>query len=220
MNVADIIQAVKRQFGDESGVQMTDEDIIRWINSGMRQIVLQNESLMEKTVTTSTVAGQQQYDLPVDLLKLSGIQYREATNQAYRRIKGYSLAEFNEIIDGWDESSSNQTTGSPVCYTIYEQKIIVYPIPSEIIIAAFKVYYNRSTVNVVTSTDTPELPLLYHDVLVKYCLQQAYEMDEDWDAVGNKAQETDRDINFLRGRDDWKTQESYPVITVMNEDAW
>jgi hypothetical protein len=208
---------LKRQFGDESGVQVTDEDIVRWINAAQKQIVLQNESLLEVTSTTSSIIGTQSYDLPVDLLKLRGIQYRNSTTQPYYRLKGYSLAEFNEKVDGWDNS---QEPGDPFCYTIYNSKILVFPIPATVVTAAFKIYYNRTPVDVVTGTDVPELPVLYHDTIVKYCLQQAYELDEDWDAVGNKAQEFDKDINLLRGKDEWKVQEFYPSITVLNDDAW
>ena len=31
----DVSSYVKRQFGDESGVQITDEDIVHWINAGV-----------------------------------------------------------------------------------------------------------------------------------------------------------------------------------------
>jgi hypothetical protein len=217
MNVTEIQTYLKRQFGDESGVQVTDTDIIRWINSAQKEIVLQNESLLEVTSVTSSVIGQQSYDLPVDLLKLRGIQYRSSTTTAYYRLKGYSLAEFNEKVDGWDNS---QEPGDPICYTIYGSDILVFPIPATAVASAFKIYYNRMPVTVAVGADIPELPVLYHETIVKFCLKQAYELDEDWDAVGNKAQEFDKDVNLLRGRDDWKVQEFYQTITVLNDDAW
>lgn len=217
MNVGEIQTYIKRQFGDESGVQVTDTDIIRWINSAQKQIVLQNESLLDKSATTDTVVGQQSYDLPVDLLKLNGIKYRNSTTSAYYRIMGYSLADFNERVDGWDGSTE---PGDPFCYTISEDKIKVFPIPNTAIIAGLKIYYNRKPVTVASPSDTPELPELYHDTIIKFCLKEAYEIDEDWDAVSNKAQEFDREVNLLRGKDDWKVQETYPSITVLPEDAW
>lgn len=217
MNVLAIQTYVKRQFGDESGVQVTDADIIRWINSAQKQIVLNNESLLEKTATADSVAAQQDYSFPVDLLTLRGIQYRASTTEPYRRIKGYNLVEFNEKIDGWD---TTQESGDPFCYTIFENIIQVFPIPATSVTAAFKIYYNRMPVEVSLTTDTPELPTLYHDTILKFVLQQAYEMDENWDAVGNKAQEFDREVQLLRGRDDWKVQETYPVVTVLWEDSW
>jgi hypothetical protein len=217
MNVAEIQTYIKRQFGDESGVQVTDSDIIRWINSAQKQIVLQNESLLEETAVTNTVVSQQNYALPVDLLKLRGIHYRSSTTTPYYRLKGYSLADFNEKVDGWD---GTKEAGDPICYTIYESQIITYPIPSTVVTAAFKIYYNRKPVAVSLPIDIPELPELYHDTIVKFCLQQAYEVDEDWDAVSNKAQEFDREVNLLRGKEDWKIQEHYQVITVLPDDAW
>lgn len=217
MNVLQIQEYIKRQFGDESGVQVTDDDILRWINAAQRQIVLQNESLLEVTSVTNTIAGEQTYSLPVDLLKLRGIQYRSATDQSYFRLKGYSLAEFNEKVDGWDGATDSS---EPFAYTIYANEIQLFPLPSSAVTAGLKIYYNRTPVEVALTSDTPELPILYHDTIVKYCLQQAYEMDEDWDAVGNKAQEVDREVNLLRGREDWKTQEFYPTVTVLNDDAW
>lgn len=217
MNVSDVQTYIKRQFGDESGVQVTDSDIIRWINSAMNQIVLQNESLLEKTVTTSTIANQQTYDLPVDLLKLTAISYRNSTSSAYYRIKGYSLAEFNEKADGWDGTAERS---DPICYTINENKIVLFPVPATSISAGLKVFYTRKPVAVSITTDIPELPELYHQSIVKYCLQQAYEMDEDWDAVGNKAQEFDVELKILRSKEEWKVQETYPTITVLNDDAW
>jgi hypothetical protein len=217
MNVAEIQTYIKRQFGDESGVQVTDADIFRWINSAQKQIVLQNESLLEKTATTSTVVSQQSYDLPVDLLKLTGISYRSSTDGAYYRLKGYSLADFNEKVDGWDGTTE---TGDPFCYTINEENIILYPIPATAVTAGLKIYYNRKPAVVTLTSDIPELPELYHDTIIKFCLKEAYETDEDWDAAGNKGQEFDTELNFLRGKQDWKVQEHYPVITVLFEDSW
>lgn len=217
MNVGEIQTYIKRQFGDESGVQVTDADILRWVNSAQKQIVLQNESLLEKTAVTNTVAAQQVYSLPVDLLKLNGITYRNSTTTPYYRLKGYSLADFNEKADGWDGTAE---TGDPICYTINEGNIILFPVPNTSVTSALKLYYNRKPVAVTGSLDVPELPELYHDTIIKFCLGQAYEVDEDWDAVSNKAQELDREINLLRGRDQWKVQESYQVINVLLDDQW
>lgn len=218
MQVSDIQTRVKRQFGDESGVQVTDEDIIRWINDGMRQIVLQNETLFEKTSLTSSVASQEDYTLPADLLILRGISYRGPGDTAYFRLNGYSLNEFNEYIDGWDGSAHMQ--GVPVGYTIFEQKIKLFPIPADNTTDAIKIYYNRMPTEVSGPTDIPEIPTLYHETLVKYCLSQAYEIDENFEAMSAKGQQVAADVNMLRGREDWKVEEYYPNITVLSDDYY
>jgi hypothetical protein len=216
--VSDIYSRVKRQFGDESGVQLTDDDILRYINSGQREIVMQNEGLLEKTALTSTVANQQEYDLPVDLLILKFISLKYTDQLSYFKLRGLKTTDFNEYIDGW--SGTALGTAAPYVYTIFSGKIILFPIPDTSVVDALKIYYNRKPVDVAGSSDTPDLPELYHEALVKYCLQQAYEMDEDWDASQLKGSALDSDIALLRGREEWREQETYPVITVRQEDEY
>lgn len=223
MIVSEILTSVKRMFGDEAGVQVDDSDIIRWINQGMRQIVMQNESLLlVGDQTANAVAGTAVYSFPSDMLILRGIKYKDVSSGQYYGLTGYDLTKFNDAADGWD---GDPQRGTPAMYAVTDtasdpQKFSVWPVPLSSLTAGFKFAYNRMPTAVTSENDTPELPLLYHEVLVKHCMQQAYELDEDWDAAGNKASELDRDINLLRGREDWKTQEKYPTITVLAEDSW
>jgi len=215
MNVGDIQTRVKRAFGDESGVQVTDADIIRWINDGQRQIVLQNEGLFEKTVTTDTVINQSQYDVPTDMLTLLQVSFKSDDGLTYPKLRGLSLNEFNEYIEPYSSQ-----TGTPLAFTVYEKKIRLFPIPDKVVSAGIKVFYNRAPVEVSLVTDVPEIDVLYHESLVKYCMLQAYEMDENLEAATFKGQQVVADINLLRGKDTWKEQGVYPSITVLNGDAW
>ncbi len=216
MIVSDIKTRVKRLFGDEAGVQLTDADIVRAINDSQLEIVKRNESLLEKTATTSSVAGTQEYALPTDLLIFKFLMWKGTGDTSYQKLKGLSTSEFNEYIDGWDTDTSIR--GVPTTFTLHAGKFLVYPIPQDSISNAFKIYYNRSPVDVVNDADIPDLPLLYHTILVDMVLKYAYEMDEDWEAAGNKSQETNKDIDYLRGREDWKQQEVYPFILIRQED--
>jgi hypothetical protein len=218
MDVQEILDSVKRSFGDESGVQVTDTDIIRWINQGMRMFVMQNENLLVTEGFANAVANQQTYGLPADLLVLRGLRYRENGGTQYFKLQGYDLAKFNEQIDGWD--GSTEGPGVPLLYTVIGSNFSVWPLPTEASASGFKITYHRTPVEVATTVDEPELPILYHELLINYCLQQAYELDEDWEAAGNKVSQVDRDANLLRGREDWKIQETYPVINVLYEDDW
>lgn len=216
MIVSDILTRVKRQFGDESGVQVTDDDILRWVNDGQRQIVMSNDGLLETTSTSNSVANQQSYSVPTNLLIFKSVSFKGTGQVSYVQLRGMSFNEFQKHIDSWDGDTTQ--TGTPVVYTLYAGNIIVYPIPDTSITSAFKIYYTRKPTDVVNSGDTPDLPLLYHETLVKYCLQQAYEMDEDWQAFTSKSTEVAADLSLLRGRDDWKQQDTYPTITVLTED--
>jgi hypothetical protein len=215
MNVNTITTLVKRQFGDESGVQITDSDITTWINAAMRQIVLQNEGLLEVLSVSNLVGNQQEYDLPVDNLIFRGMHLRTNTGN-WLRLQGLTWVDFNEKLDGAIEDTSR--SGDPAFYTLYGSKIIIYPIPAVTRTNALKIFYSRAPIDVTTGLDIPELPVLYHDAIVKYCLQQAYEMDENPELAGIKATELNADLMQLRGRLSWPNQERYQTITVLDED--
>jgi hypothetical protein len=207
---------VKRQFGDESGVQVTDADIIRWINDGQRRIVMHNEGLLETTALRDLTKDVQEYDLPADLLIFRAISLKVTGDTTYRHIKGLDFSKFNEYIDGWDGDTLNRAV--PLVYTLFAGKIRFYPIPNQTVTNGIKIYYNRKPTDVTGSSSAIDLPLLYHETVATYCLQQAHEMDEDYDAAGMKASEMSTDLTTLRGREEWKEQETYPTITVLPED--
>lgn len=216
MNLGEIRTRVQRQFGDESGVQITNEDITRWVNDAQRAIVLENENILQSTALTSTVAGQQEYTLPVDLLILQGISYKSSTDVAYVKLQGMDRQKFDEYITGWNGSTYN--TGDPLVYFVWDNKLELFPVPDVSAANSLKVWYNKKPTDVVNDVDIPSVPELYHTAIVNMCLAWAYELDEDWDAVGNKGQQINADMKLLRGREDWKNQETYPVITVRAED--
>ena len=53
----DVVANVRRSFGDESGVQLEEGDLLRWINQGQYEIARQNKILKAKGVST-TMPGQ------------------------------------------------------------------------------------------------------------------------------------------------------------------
>lgn len=216
LTVLDIKTRVKRKFGDEAGVQLTDADIVRMINDAQRKIASRNDSILEKTATASTVAGTQEYNFPADMLKLKGLSYKGTGETAYRPMQGMSIQELNLYIDGWDADSSS--SGVPTVFAVHAGKFLVYPIPQESVASAFKVYYCRKPTDMVADGDVIDLPELYHDVVINIVLQDAYEMDEDWQAAAAKSAQANQDIDRLKDSDEWLRRDSYPVITIRPED--
>lgn len=216
MLVSDITTRVQRIFGDEAGVQLTTDDILRFINDGVREILYKNESLLQKTVTANSVASTNVYIIPSDVLILRGVTWKDTGETSYHKLKGLTLNDFNEYIDGWD--GNDYGTGIPSVYMIFANQVTVFPTPAASTAAALKLYYQRTPVDVALTTDIPDIPTIYHELIVKYCLQQAYEMDEDTEAVALKSKELTEGINFLRGRSEWSPEETYPVISIRAED--
>jgi len=164
------------------------------------------------------VAKQQEYALPDDTLILKFVQFKDQGQQSYFLMKALSIVEFNRFVDGWDGTTFH--SGTPTTYTVYAGNLLLFPIPDFSVTDAIKIYYTRKPTNVVLTTDTPDLPSLYHKALEEHCVYEAYELDENWEAAQVKLQKRDNDVALLRGRIDWKQQEVYPTISVLPEDEW
>lgn len=219
MNLEEVKTRVRRQFGDEASVQITDEDITRWVNDAQRDVVMKNETLLQKIALTSSVAEQQSYSFPSDLLILRSIQYKRTTGDlSYYKLKGMSYAEFDEYIDGWDGKAYGPSY--PIVYTTYANEFKLYPIPVSSETENIKLTYSRQPTDVVNDTDVLDLPLAYHNAIVEYCLSKAYELDEDWSAANNLATQYDTSVRLNRERENWGNHEFYPRVTTLLDDYW
>jgi hypothetical protein len=211
LNVQDVSTRVKRTFGDEAGVQVTDQDIIRWINDAQEEIVNSNEGLMETTGSADTVRDQDIYDLPVDISVLRSLKYNGL------RLKSMSFQEFDEYLSGY--GTTQYATGTPEVFMVWEGKIRVFPKPDTDLVGGLSIYYIRRPTPVGNLADNLSVPLAYHNAVVNYCLQQAYELDEDYQKAQTKKGQFDETMMKLNDRNKWTSREYYPSITVLPEDA-
>lgn len=211
INVQDIITRVQRTFGDEAGVQIKTSDLITWINDAQEAIVQENKTLMETSATANSVINQADYSLPTDLAVFRSLQYKGS------RVKLMTFNEFNEYLDGYNSSTNTVGPGIPTVFMIYAGKMTVFPVPSEAIAGGFKIYYTRHPVQVSTTADTPELPVEYHQAIVDYCLQRAYELDEDSEKYAMKQASFKNRVDLLNNRNT-ENNEYYPKITILPQD--
>lgn len=205
MLASEISDRVKRQFGDTAGIQITDADVIRWINDAQREIA-KSDGLLQTFATTDSVAGQQEYVRPPDILTLRSVHYDG------RKLQALSPQEAEDFI-----SSNDTSTGVPDRFWIWATKIFLYPIPAAAGIGSIRIFYTRQPRLIDDLTDTPEINLEHHGRIVEYCLQQAYEMDENWQAAQLKGKQ------FKDGLETKKVEDGpndyYPIITIRPEDS-
>lgn len=219
MILSDVKIRVKRQFGDEAAVQVTDADIVRWVNDAQRDCVMKNETVLQTSSTTSAVANQQDYTLPTNLQILRTIRFKRTGDLSYYKLEGMSMSEFDEYVDGWDGTAYGASV--PVVYTVYPSGTLkIFPVPAEASTNGIKIVYSRQPVDVVNDADSIDLPLSYHNAVVAYCLARAYELDEDWSAANNMGAEYDAGIKLNKDRENWTNREVYPRITVLDEDMY
>jgi hypothetical protein len=214
LNVQDVANRVRRTFGDDAGVQVTNDDIFRWINDAQLQISVDNEELLETVGTADIVVDQADYSAPADMNTLRSLMYNNF------RLRGLSFAEFNEYIDGFKApvSSGGYGNARSEVFMVYGNTITLFPTPNESITNGLRIYYSRHPASVGNLADGLGVPDRYHNSVVEYCLKMAYEMDENAEMAGYKKGEFDTQIQKLKAQEKWTSKEYYPRITTLPED--
>lgn len=212
LSVSDIITRVKRQVGDEADIQITSDDIMRWINDAQREIAVE-QNLLQAKATTDVVLGQTEYTIPNDTLTLRTVKHNGI------KLQPYSLAEAEEYISDYD-NTANYPSGTPTHFWVFANRITVYPKPDTGLTAGLEIYYTRQPTVVSALSDIPEVPVVYHNRLTEYCLQQAYELDEDWQAASQKQNQFRTGLDRLKDQTDWVERDFYPSITSVVDDGW
>lgn len=208
--VQHVIDHVKRQFGDESGVQVTDSDIIRWINAGQVEILNKNP-ILKARAETSVVAGQYEYTLPEDILKIQSITYKGSPIQ-YK-----SFQEAQEYIVSYDPTRIK--SGSPTLWFEWAGVINLFPTPDTSSDGDLIIYYVKMPVEVTLGVDLLSVPDRYYNTILHYVLEQAYEQDDDWTASGNKSSQFEASVITLANEENYSSINAYPTITILPEDA-
>lgn len=216
MNVQDVVTRVRRVFGDEAAVQVTDTDIIRWINDGQIEIVKSNDGALQKTGLVNLVANQSQYTMPADLFILRSLRYKFSDMLSFSSLKYKNMQEFDDSIDGWDGSA--YTTGSPIFFTQYEGYALLFPTPDKSNVGGLKVLYNQKPTDVTTLSDALALPLIYHNTVFKYCMWQASLLDEDHEPAMMYRGDFQDDMSKLMTRETTDPTDKYHTITVLEYD--
>jgi len=212
MNVQEVITRVKRQFGDESGVQITDLDVFRWINDAQNDIA-QEQEILETTAVTNSVAGQGSYPIPEDIINLRAVHYKGF------KLKVVSMQDYDIYVNNWQGDPNNPEQGTPEIFYVWATEIKMFPVPVESG-DEIKLYFSQFPAPINSVGDALTLPIKYHNRIVEYCLQQAYELDENFEASNLKASQMSSSLTQMAEDASWTEHAHYPMVTVLPEDAW
>ena len=130
----DVITRVKTQFGDNSGAQLNDATIIRWINDGQQEIV-NNNPILKDTKLADIVAGQAEYSFPSDK-----VQYIEAIYVDGRPVKNLSPQSYRDFILS-DDPTTDATSKYPDIWYERAGVITFYPTPNQSFSNGLKLEY-------------------------------------------------------------------------------
>lgn len=212
MKLKDIIVRVQRQFGDEVQAQITKEDIVRWVNDAMLEIVTNNhtnEGVLKGV--TAVVAGESQYDLPADLYLLRGVR---VNGRAVAATTYEQLVATEAISD-----TANLPTGQAEYFFLYDEKLNIFPVPNDSL-GTVDIMYVK-TPDIITSAMLelePDVPKQYHLRIVEYCIAQAAELDDNLGQYQLKMGQFEKNLQSLRQNGEQPSRDDfYPFITYAGE---
>ena len=210
--VADIAEYVKRQFGDEAGVQITDQDILRWVNAAQRELNARNE-ILRGVGSTDLTAGVTEYDISsIDMLKIHSLYVNG------KPIEHRSFQAAEEYIISQDPN--RVSTGEPRVWWKWGNTLGFWPKPDASVTDGIKIYFISAPNNIDDINGTLEIPDDYYNRVIEYVMAQAYELDEDSDSSRVKLDQFSDGLSRMAGQHDRTAIETYSTVTVLPEDAW
>lgn len=200
---AQVSRAVKRTFGDEAGVQISNEDIVQWANDAQQAINTKNKIFKAKS-TAATVPGQANYAFPVEL-----IQQVESLTYDGMLLQNIEMATAQRTLGSSDPHQ--EETGDPVAWYEWAGEFTLYPVPNEA--KNLVLYYTRYPTP-LTGDDQQELdvPDKYYQAVVDYVLWKCYELDEDWNGAQLKEQQFRAALEEQAEEEREAAHMTYPVI--------
>lgn len=200
----DVARSVRRSFGDESSVQVTDADLVGWINDGIREIA-QKLRINRRRGYTDVIDGQSEYtfndleileieSLMVDKVVITGLEYEEAEQQLF------SMDPHNEAY------------GRPKFWYVYENKVHLWPTPDFDATAGICILYIASPGSLGSLSDALTVPDKHFNALTNYVLAQAYRMDEDAEWFTLTMQQFTADLDGQLDEDKITVNRSFPTI--------
>jgi len=180
--VGDVYTQVKRVFGDESGVQLTNDDIARWVNEAQVDIADQNQ-VLQATATMTLVPGQATYSLSSVTPTIDSVASILLNG---RRIGYIPISQAEESISLADPEGLE--VGAPQFWYEWAGEITFWPKPGQ----AYNMFirYTAEPTNVATSVgDLLSVPDECFTDVCNYVLMRAYEMDENAEMMAVKQAE-------------------------------
>lgn len=212
-----VANEVKRQFGDEDGIQISDADILGWINDAQRQIVAVN-AILQQTVSHDITAGVKDYSYPGDRIQyIQTLFYNDPDGTSYP-LTQYSYQEAIEYIQKPHTTGSTQPR--PRIWWSWAQKMTLFPTPSVTVPNGLTMDFIAIPNELVALTDTLSVPDRYFDTVVNFILAKARALDETYDAANYHKGLFEQQLGQLSEQENKITVQQYPAPLVRADDAW
>jgi hypothetical protein len=167
MTPQEVEQAARERYNAVNDPNWSSSEIMSLIYAACLEMA--REALpIERTYSTTSVASQQEYSFPTNLMAIKRITY------GGNKLLPITMREDDALTLN---NQSTTATGTPQYYWIWNRTISLRPIPSSSG-ETIKIWA-ISRAQPVTSTSTLEIPTEYHMDLVNYVVSEMYAKDKD-----------------------------------------
>lgn len=202
LTVADLAVRVKRIFGDESGAQITDADILRWVNDAQLDIARQTHCL-SKSQTFSLTLGQYLIPPPVGFLFLT---------RAICRGRLLSPTNLNWLDLTFPNRQVSYPSGVPE-YIIWKGNgFELYPAIDANALNGLVIEYTAYPSILTLVTEVLEIPEQYYLAVERFALMRAKELDQDWGAAQLFLKEYETMVRGIFHDENNRQENSYPAV--------
>jgi len=157
----------------------------------------------------NSIVGTTIYAFPADMIQVRTIYYDS------KKLKFFKRTEYDEFVN--ENDPQEEQSGTPWLFTRWGVNFQLYPKPD--VVETIKLLYLQKPVVLTTETDDIPLPDAYFSRVVEYCLTQAYQTDEDWEAALQMDSKFQDGLMRLKEHESVPTTEYFPSITTLPEDS-
>lgn len=212
--VQDVINYVTRQFGDEAAIQIDTSDIIRWINDGQREITNTATTINEAVATTNIVNGTDSYPIASDP---AFVNMQNIHTVLYDGVPMQNMS-FAQAMGYIGKSDASNGVTNPSIWYLRGGILTLWPKPSKDIASGLRIYYTKAAPRITAVGDMLGIPDNYYNALVQYVMQQAYEMDENFQAAQAKNAQFEKSVNSQANQT--VTQQSEFMVIQSDPEDW
>lgn len=189
-----VIRRAVDTLQDVTSVRWPVNELVRYLNDGQREVVLQRPDAMVTTATHTCVAGSRQ-TLPANGAKLIDITRNVATTSNKQAVRMVNREILDAQIPGWHALTGSVNTlhfmydaRDPRVFYVYPpatttaQLEIIYALyPTDIVEPADGALYTAVSGNI-------SLPDIYANALLDYILFRAYSKDSEYAGNAQRSQ--------------------------------
>lgn len=200
MTPSAIEEAARRRYNSVGDSFWSSEEILELLYDACLELA-QETLCIERTYSTNTVAGTQEYAFPTNTIAIKRVTYNG------QKLKFIDMRE-DDAVTGLDMSTTSQ--GTPQYYFVWNETISLRPIPNE---AATLKIWTFNEPSSLTTTSTLEIPSLFHMKLVSYILTEMAAKDSNAVAARFYAEKWEKaKLDVKRWMQKRKRRDSFAVV--------